>query len=112
MPHPTYNYIRPTDQIPVRQDGPTDTHIALVKLFDPCGRFTLFVTQFDGEDTVFGFVRSPLGDDCDEWGYSSLAELTSVRNRFGLPLERDLHFTPTTVAALRAQGEIRDYTTS
>jgi len=28
----------------------------------------------------------------DEWGYFSLDELASYRGRFGLGIERDLHF--------------------
>jgi hypothetical protein len=30
-----------------------------------------------------------------ELGYFSLSELKSVRGKFGLPVERDLHFQPT-----------------
>ncbi len=65
-----------------------------LKLFDPCGRFTFYAVEFDGEDTLFGYTVSPLGPDCDEWGYASLSELASVRNRLGLGIERDIHFRP------------------
>lgn len=76
------------------QDVPADKKIAHLKIFDPCSRWTWFATEFDGVDVMFGFVRSGLGRDCDEWGYFSLEELRSVRNKLGLRLERDLHWTP------------------
>ena len=42
---------------------------------------------------ALGLVRG----HCDEWGYFLLSELTAVRNRLGLPMERDLYFLPRTV---------------
>lgn len=73
---------------------PTSDKIVHLKLFDPCGRFTFYAVEFDGEDTLFGYCVSPLGPDCDEWGYASLSEIAAVRNRFGLGIERDIHFAP------------------
>lgn len=69
-----------------------DQKVVLLKVFDPCSRWTWYAVEFDGEDTCFGYIVSGLGSDCDEWGYFSLAELKSVRNRLGIPLERDLHW--------------------
>lgn len=82
----------------------------VVKLFDPSGRYTFFV--FDGEEDeadeqgnkdmrLFGYVVSPLGADCDEWGYTLLSELASIKGRFGLGIERDRHFAGVTSQALR-----------
>jgi hypothetical protein len=68
-----------------------------LKIFDPGGRLTLYVLEYDGKDTLFGYMVSPLGSDCDEFGYSSLQELSAVRNRFGVKLERDLHWDPETL---------------
>lgn len=71
------------------------TQPVAMKLFDPYGRFTYYATSLDG-DTLYGFAVSPLGPDCDEWGYSSLTEITSLR-KFGRPqIERDRHFDPVT----------------
>ena len=36
-----------------------------------------------------------------ELGYFSLAELTSVRGPFGLPIERDLYFEPTRLSEVK-----------
>lgn len=81
-------------------DGKPSSEVKVpLKLFDPCGRLTYFVTEWDGEDTLFGYMVSPLGADCDEFGYSSLTELTEVRNRFGLGIERDIHWDSNTTLA-------------
>ena len=79
-------------------DGDHDpfTSTVAVKFFAP-GRYTLYVTEFDGEDTLFGYCVSPLGPDCDEWGYSSLKELAEME-MFGMPaIERDIYFGGMTV---------------
>ena len=76
----------------------------LVKYFDPCGRYTLYVTEAEkcGDDwRLYGYCVSPLGPDCDEYGYIMLSELQSVRNRFGLGIERDLHFSGTLPQVLK-----------
>jgi len=80
-------------RIPWRStDGkPYDQIRVVVKFFHPVGRFTYYATEYDGEDTFFGYCISPLGPDCDEWGYMSLSELQSIRVR-GLGIERDLHW--------------------
>jgi hypothetical protein len=77
-------------------DGKGMDAIAHVKFFNPCGRQTWYITEYDGEDLMFGYVT---GADYDEFGYVSLAELMAVRLQFGLYIERDIHFTPKTVAA-------------
>lgn len=66
----------------------------IAKFFDPCGQWTWYATEFDGEDTFFGFVR---GIE-NELGYFSLSELQSVKNPFGLGIERDLYFGDHTLA--------------
>ncbi len=75
--------------------------IAYVKFFDPTGRGTWYGLEFDGKDRFFGWVASPLGADCDELGYFLLSELASVRCRFGLGIERDLHFKPTPLSKVK-----------
>lgn len=60
------------------------------KIFDPLSNWTWFVIEFDGHDQCFGLVN---GLDL-EWGYFTLSELERVRNRWGIKLERDMHFSP------------------
>jgi Protein of unknown function (DUF2958) len=74
------------------QDGLDDDAKVVVKFFFPTGRYTFYVTeaQADGGDWgFFGYCVSPLGPDCDEWGYAALSELLSVNIR-GLTIERDI----------------------
>ena len=69
-------------------------HRPVVKFFDPCGVATWLFTELDPEDgdTLFGLAD--LGHGIPELGYSSLAEIASVRCAFGLRIERDLYFMP------------------
>ncbi len=90
-----------TDNLPKEQ-----TKVPL-KIFDPCGRGTWFVTEFDGRDLMYGYCVSPLGPDCDELGYMSFTELSSVKNRLGLGLERDLHWSSDNTLAKVMSGETR-----
>jgi hypothetical protein len=71
--------------------------IVQVKFFDPTGSYTWYATEFDGTDRFFGWVD---GTD-PELGYFSLAELRSVRGRFGLGIERDRHFSPRPLSEVR-----------
>lgn len=80
---------------------PAEDKIVQVKFFHPCGRFTFYAVEFDGEDTFFGFCVSPLGPECDEWGYASLEEFKTVKGHLGLGIERDLHFRPTKFSEIR-----------
>ena len=86
------------------QEGLAENAKVLVKYFYPAGLYTFFVTEAEprGKDILFfGFCVSPLGPDCDEWGYTSLTELLSMRVR-GLTIERDLHVP----FATRTVGEL------
>jgi len=72
------------------QDGKGEEAEIIVKFFDPTSNWTWYATEYSPEDkTFFGYVS---GFD-NEMGYFSLEELQSVKGRFGLGIERDLHFT-------------------
>ena len=75
------------------QDGKGKDAKVLAKFF--LQSFTWYVLEFDGNDTFFGIVIN--GDD-GEYGYFSLSELQSVRGMWGLGVERDKYFNPTTIA--------------
>lgn len=67
----------------------------IAKFFDPTGSWTWYATEYDPKERLFfGFVR---GFE-NELGYFSLDELESVKGRFGLGIERDLHFGKHTLA--------------
>jgi len=65
-----------------------------VKFFTPDAGWTWFVAEAqpeqDGDILFWGYVIGVVG----EWGSFRLSELQSVRGRLGLPIERDLYFTP------------------
>ena len=63
----------------------------VVKLFNPTGAATWLFTELDEDgDTLFGLCD--LGFGFPELGYCSLKEISALRGRFGLSIERDLHF--------------------
>lgn len=68
-----------------------------VKFFYPDFSWTWYVIEYDGQDICFGFVDG----DFPELGSFSLAELTSCRGKWGLPLERDRYFEPCRLSELR-----------
>ena len=78
------------------QDGKGGKAIAHVKFFTPDSNWTWWATEFDGQDTFFGLVEGHF----KELGYFSLAELQSARGPMGLAIERDLHWTPKTLAEI------------
>ena len=96
------------------QENKGDEAIVWVKFFMPSSRYTLYVTEMDiekivalgnrqiAEGSAFGYVLSPFGEDCDELGYADLEELTTVKGKFGLSLERDMYFTSTTIGEIKA----------
>lgn len=71
--------------------------LALVKFFIPGDIWAWYASEFDGKDLFFGFVVGYYG----ELGYFSLAELSTIRGPFNLPVERDLHFKPTKLQDLQ-----------
>lgn len=79
-----------------RRDGHGDEALdfnPVVKLFTPDAQCTWLLTELDPDGGLaFGLCDLGLGEP--ELGYVSLIELSSVRGKFGLPVERDLHFEP------------------
>jgi hypothetical protein len=77
--------------------GETDgkkEHPAMFHYF--CGTTDIYVCEYDGEDTLFGFTI--LNGDLHnaEWGYTSLSEIT------GIPVMNiDYHFEEQSVEAAR-----------
>jgi hypothetical protein len=63
----------------------------VVKLFTPDAQCTWLLTELD-PDGGLAFGLCDLGMGSRELGYVSLAELSAVRDKLGLPVERDRHF--------------------
>lgn len=99
--NPAYVYIPDElrDTIPTLYATESDPDPTVwVKLFTPDSSWTWFITEYDGTDLCFGLV---IGLEI-ELGYFSLAEMASVRGGLGLPVERDLWFTPRPLSRVRA----------
>lgn len=81
------------------ENTPLDQQIAHVKFFSPFSGWTWYATEFDGEDTFFGWVE---GLD-SEMGYFSLDELENLSGMNGqLPLvERDCYWSARTLGEVR-----------
>ena len=71
---------------------------AVVKLFNPVGIGTWYLSELDPETNIaFGLCDL----DFPELGSVSVAELQEVRGWGGLGIERDKFFTPTKMSELR-----------
>ena len=66
--------------------------VVIAKFFNPTGAGTWYATEYNPESKIFFGYVSIFGDDNDEWGYFSLAELENYRGKFGLGIERDINF--------------------
>jgi len=64
-----------------------------LKFFTPDSRWTWYVTEGQEEEEDFRFFGFVIGFE-NEWGYFVLSELEAARGPRGLPIERDLYFTP------------------
>jgi hypothetical protein len=83
---------------------PEQTKVPL-KLFNPCGSQSWFVTEMNPETgEMFGYVT---GMGFDELGYIDLNELKSLRLPFGLSIERDIHWNENTTLDKVMNGEVR-----
>jgi hypothetical protein len=77
----------------------------VMKLFNPTGAGTWYLYEKEDEDIYWAFVN--LGDPvCAECGTVSMQELLAFRGRFGLPLERDMHFEPLSMTLKEVQDKI------
>jgi hypothetical protein len=85
--------------------------MVVCKFFDPTSQWTWYATEgspvdedgfYDTDKEKVDFVFFGLVSGLDvELGYFSLSELKSIRGKFGLPVERDLHFQPTRLSEVK-----------
>ena len=66
--------------------------LPVVRLFTPDFRAVWLLTELDPTNPDIAFGLCDLGLGTPELGSVSLSEIASVRGKFGLPVERDLHF--------------------
>jgi hypothetical protein len=83
------------------QDEKGNDAIAHVKFFTPDSNWTWYATEYDPiERMFFGLVK---GFET-ELGYFSLDDLENSRGQLGLPVERDLYFTPKPLKEIIEKG--------
>lgn len=68
--------------------------IIVAKFFNPAWAGTWYASEYDPVTGIFFGYVSIFGDWNDEWGDFPLEELESFRGKFGLGIERDIHFEP------------------
>ena len=89
------------------QDSKGEDAEIVCKFFTPNLGWTWYVLegerQEDGDFCFFGIVSNN-GDR--EYGYFSLNELQQTRLPFGMRIERDIIFLPTTVAVLNQKSHL------
>ena len=78
--------------------GGTKEFKAVVKLFNPTGQGTWYLSELN-PDTNVAFGLCKISDE--EFGYVDLNELTSFKGQMGLSIERDRWFTPTNFSDLK-----------
>jgi len=73
-------------------EGSDMKQMVVAKFFDPTGSWKWYLMNQDPADPdyLWGIVK---GFEI-EMGSFSLSELSTVKGRFGLGIERDLYFTP------------------
>ena len=88
---PAYQYIRTTDKLPTIAEAlDVEDPIAKVKLFALGSSWTWYIAAYDPETrNAFALVD---GHEL-EAGVVHIPELLALKS-FGLPIERDLHWTP------------------
>jgi hypothetical protein len=74
-----------------------------VKFFDPTGSWTWYATEGSQEGDDFIFFGLVDGFE-EELGNFSLNELSSVRGKFGLGIERDMYFTPKPLSQVKRRN--------
>ncbi|MBI3795970.1 MAG: DUF2958 domain-containing protein [Deltaproteobacteria bacterium] len=76
-----------------RNHGPDEIDLPpVVKLFTPDGGRTWLLNEINPDEPDIAFGLCDLGMGCPELGYVSLAEITALRCKLELSMERALHF--------------------
>lgn len=74
----------------------------VLKLFNPTGAGTWYLYEKEDEDIYWGFVNLGCSYEA-ECGTVSMSELMAFKGRFGLGIERDMHFKPLSMSLAEVQ---------
>lgn len=90
------------------QDGKKKDAICVVKFFLTGGSHTWYILEADLPNQIaYGITINGYGEG--EYGYVSLAELQTIKNSFGLGVERDLYFEPTKLQDITDDGYLKNF---
>jgi hypothetical protein len=79
----------------IAEEGGDDADLVpVVKLFTPDAACTWLLTELHPDDPDIAFGLCDLGLGYPELGSVRISELSVLRGRIGLPVERDRHFAP------------------
>lgn len=87
-------------QLYTTENVPLEDKVVVAKFFIPDSNWVWYAVEGSPENDNFLFFGLVNGFE-REWSYFSLNELTSFRGPLGLPVERDLYFTPQTIKQLK-----------
>jgi hypothetical protein len=89
---------KPSNRLPpLRSTEAQPDFLIQLKFFTPDSNWSWYAIEFDGDDLFFVLV---IGFEA-ELGYFRLSELQNVRGPLGLPIERDLLFSPIPLSYIR-----------
>lgn len=74
-----------------------------VRIFDPCSHWRWHITDWDGDDICFGWVKG----FSNEWGFFSLEALSMFDGVYGIGLEVDVVFSPVPYSAFIDKEEAK-----
>jgi hypothetical protein len=82
--------------------------MVLVKIFNPTGRGTWYVTGYDPETRIATGAADLFEYEVGDFSMTELVEIRGTAlivgiGKFGLPLERDLYFTPCRLSEARGK---------
>jgi hypothetical protein len=78
----------------------------VMKLFNPTGAGTWYLYEKEDDDIYWCFAN--LGDvECAECGTVSMSELMAFKGRFGLGIERDMHFEPLSMSLEEVMNKVK-----
>lgn len=82
------------------QKGKGEEAVVYVKWFCPWNQLTWYATELDpNTGTAFGLV---VGHET-ELGYFDINKLQAIKGKWGLKIERDMYFSPKTIAKVREE---------
>ena len=88
----------------LKNGGKPGDHRPVVKWFNPCGAATWLASELDPEDPDIAHCLADLGMGYPEIGSVRISELEAFRGRFGLGIERDLHFRAKAALSVYAEA--------